>query len=52
MVRLTPEQIQNKVNFVRDYIKASNAANGSTLDANANVSNRKNSKEIWTRASR
>lgn len=40
MVRLTPEQIQNKVNFVRDYIKASNAANGSTLDANANVSNK------------
>nr|DAX81617.1 MAG TPA: anaerobic ribonucleoside triphosphate reductase [Bacteriophage sp.] len=40
MTRLTPEQIQSKVNFVRDYIKASNAANGSALDANANVSNK------------
>lgn len=38
MIRLTKEQIKKKKQFVYDYIKASNAANGSKLDANANVS--------------
>lgn len=37
MVRLRPEQIEKKINFIRDYVGASNAATGSILDANANV---------------
>lgn len=37
MIRLTPEQIQKKIEFVQQYKAASNAAEGSKLDANANV---------------
>jgi len=38
MVRLTLEQIKAKKNFINNYINASNSADGSILDANANVS--------------
>ena len=38
MVRLTGEQVEAKKNFVKNYIHAKNGADGSTLDANANVS--------------
>ncbi|AHZ85092.1 anaerobic ribonucleoside-triphosphate reductase [Bdellovibrio bacteriovorus] len=37
MIRLTEEQIQKKIEFVQQYKAASNAAEGSKLDANANV---------------
>ena len=37
MLRLTPEQIQLKLDFMDDYVRAHNAADGSKLDANANV---------------
>lgn len=37
MVRLTKEQLQEKKEWVENYKKASTAAEGSTLDANANV---------------
>lgn len=40
MIRLTPNQIQDKINFINNYIKAENAATGSTMDANANVSSK------------
>lgn len=37
MVRLTKQQIEDKYNFVQSYIDAKNAASGSTVDANSNV---------------
>jgi ribonucleoside-triphosphate reductase len=37
MIRLTPTQISSKLGFMRNYIAAQNAADGSTMDANANV---------------
>lgn len=40
MVRLTQEQLNAKKEFMRSYIAAQNAATGSQLDANANVSNK------------
>lgn len=40
MVKLTEEQINAKIQFMNQYMNASNAASGSTLDANANVSSK------------
>ena len=40
MIRLTPDQIEAKKHSIDNYIKASNAADGSILDANANVSSK------------
>lgn len=40
MVRLTKEQLQSKKDFIQNYIHANNAADGSKLDANANVSSK------------
>lgn len=37
MHALNSNQIQHKLNFIDKYLKANNAADGSTLDANANV---------------
>lgn len=37
MIRLTPTQISSKLGFMQNYIAAQNAADGSTMDANANV---------------
>ena len=37
MIRLTHEQIKAKHEFILDYCRAKNAADGSVLDANANV---------------
>ena len=37
MLRLYPEQIQSKMAFIDHYIAAHNAADGSIMDANANV---------------
>lgn len=40
MIRLTEQQIEQKIAFIQNYIHAENAATGSTLDANANVSSK------------
>lgn len=40
MIRLTPTQISAKLGFMRNYIAAHNAADGSTMDANANVTHK------------
>lgn len=40
MVRLTPEQIRQKMDFINNYRYASNPADGSKLDANANVTHK------------
>ncbi len=40
MIRLTEEQIKAKKAYMNRYIGAQNAADGSTLDANANVSSK------------
>lgn len=40
MLRLTPDQIQEKLQFIDDYVHASNAAQGSKYDANANVTHK------------
>lgn len=37
MIRLLDEQIQDKISFIRKYEEANNPADGSTMDANANV---------------
>lgn len=37
MLRLQPEQIDHKMQFIHDYLQAQNAADGSKMDANANV---------------
>lgn len=37
MIRLSPEQINGKMQFMADYMAANNAADGSKMDANANV---------------
>lgn len=36
-VKMTPKQIDDKVKYIYDYMKAENAASGSVVDANANV---------------
>lgn len=40
MLRLTDEQINTKLSFIKDYIDAQNAAEGSKMDANANVTHK------------
>lgn len=40
MIRLDNAQIAGKLDFMRRYIAANNAADGSTMDANANTSPR------------
>ncbi|HEY8270512.1 MAG TPA: anaerobic ribonucleoside-triphosphate reductase [Pseudobdellovibrionaceae bacterium] len=40
LTRLTDEQIQQKINFIESYLHAKNAADGSKLDANANVAHK------------
>ncbi len=40
MIRLSSEQIEKKINFINNYISANNAADGSKMDANANVSSK------------
>ncbi len=37
ILNLTPDQIQEKINYIKKYAKASNSANGSLVDSNANV---------------
>jgi len=40
MLQLNQEQINNKKDFIKDYFAAENAADGSKMDANANVSHK------------
>jgi len=40
MLRLNEEQINNKKDFIKQYFSAKNAADGSKVDANANVSHK------------
>jgi len=40
MLRLNQEQINNKKDFIKQYFSAKNAADGSKIDANANVSHK------------
>lgn len=40
MVRLNEEQLQHKSNFINNYMKANNAADGSTFDPNSNVTSK------------
>lgn len=40
MIRLSPDQIKNKIDFINNYLKAQNAAEGSRLDPNANVTHK------------
>jgi ribonucleoside-triphosphate reductase len=40
MIKLTQKQIDDKIDFIQKYIKSNNAADGSILDANANVSSK------------
>ena len=37
MLRLEPQQLQQKIDFIDHYLSAENAADGSKMDANANV---------------
>lgn len=37
MLRLSNEQVNGKISFIKNYLDAQNAADGSTMDANANV---------------
>jgi anaerobic ribonucleoside-triphosphate reductase len=38
MIRLTDEQLNQKIQYIQNYKQAQNAADGSVMDANANVS--------------
>ena len=40
MIRLTEKQVTKKINFIDEYISSSNAADGSKVDANANVTSK------------
>lgn len=40
MLRLTPDQIQEKLDFIKEYTTATNAADASKFDANANVTSK------------
>lgn len=40
MIRLTDNQVSKKINFIDEYISSSNAADGSKVDANANVTSK------------
>ena len=40
MIRLSQEQIDEKIEFINHYLKSANAADGSKVDANANVTSK------------
>lgn len=40
MIRLTDEQIAKKTDFIQHYLKSENAADGSKVDSNANVTSK------------
>lgn len=40
MIRLTENQLTKKIDFIQNYINSNNAADGSAVDANANVTSK------------
>ncbi|WP_445725624.1 anaerobic ribonucleoside-triphosphate reductase [Flavobacterium sp.] len=40
MIRLSEDQIAQKIDFIQNYINSNNAADGSAVDANANVTSK------------
>lgn len=40
MIRLSDDQIKNKIDFINHYLDSTNAADGSKVDANANVTSK------------
>ncbi|EZH71938.1 ribonucleoside-triphosphate reductase [Aquimarina atlantica] len=40
MIRLSDDQIANKIDFINQYLDSTNAADGSKVDANANVTSK------------
>jgi ribonucleoside-triphosphate reductase len=40
MIRLTDQQVDKKISFIDNYINSANAADGSKVDANANVTSK------------
>ncbi len=40
MIRLSDDQIAKKISFINDYLDSTNAADGSKVDANANVTSK------------
>lgn len=40
MIRLSQKQIDKKIEFIQQYLKSANAADGSKVDANANVTSK------------
>lgn len=40
MIRLTEDQVSKKIQFIEQYLQSANAADGSKVDANANVSSK------------
>lgn len=40
MIKLTKQQLEKKIEFIKNYLGSKNAADGSKLDANANVSSK------------
>ncbi|MDV7188152.1 anaerobic ribonucleoside-triphosphate reductase [Lutibacter sp. TH_r2] len=40
MIRLSEKQLAKKINFIQNYINSNNAADGSAVDANANVTSK------------
>ncbi len=40
MIQLSKDQVNKKIEFINSYLKAKNAADGSRLDANANVTHK------------
>ncbi len=40
MTRLTQEQIEKKISFIKRYLDSKNAADGSKVDSNANVTSK------------
>ncbi len=40
MIRLSPKQVNEKIAFIEYYLSAENAADGSSVDANANVTSK------------
>ena len=40
MIRLSEKQINQKIEFIHHYLKSANAADGSKVDSNANVTSK------------
>ena len=52
IVKLNKTQIDSKIKFIENYINSKNAASGSILDANANVTQKNIATLVQTRIQR